>query len=110
VSKQQKKDNDTNSVQNEFLSQIIWLPDHSRSYAVKIKPGWGTVEGSVKLQNGWMLDTLGAKTDSKIPETMTAVAGLIKESAALADQRPQGLYLIDIAPDGSVKLVKQAGW
>jgi hypothetical protein len=110
VSNQQKKDSSTNSVQNEFSSQIIWLPDHSRCYVVKIKPGWGTVDGSVKLQNGWMLDTLGSKMDSKIPETMTAVAGLVKEAAAAADQKPQGLYLIDIAPDGSVKLVKQAGW
>jgi hypothetical protein len=109
VSNQQKQD-DKGNVQNQFSSQIIWLPDHSRCYVVKIKPGWGTVDGNVKLQDGWMLDTLGSKTDSKGPETITAIAGLVREVAVKADQTPQGLYLIDIAPDGTVNLVKQPGW
>lgn len=98
------------NVEHQFTSQIIWLPDHSRRYVVKIKPGWGTVDGSVKLQNGWMLDSLGSKMDSKGPETATAIAGLVREATAAASRTPQGLYLIDLAPDGTVKLVKQAGW
>ena len=109
VSNQQKQD-DKGKVQNQFSSQIIWLPDHSRRYVVKIKPGWGTVDGSVKLQDGWMLDALGSKMDSKGPETVTAMTGLVSVAAKAADQVPQGLYLIDIGPDGSVKLVKQPGW
>jgi hypothetical protein len=109
VSNQQKTD-DKGNVQNQFSNQIIWLPDHSRRYVVKIKPGWGTVDGSVKLEDGWMLDTLGSKTDSKGPETVTAMAGLVRAVAVKADQTPQGLYLIDIAPNGTVNLVKQPGW
>lgn len=109
VSNQQKQD-DKGNVQNQFSSQIIWLPDHSRRYVVKIKPGWGTVDGSVKLQDGWMLDALGSKMDSKGPETVNAMTGLVSVAAKAADQVPQGLYLIDIGPDGSVKLVKQPGW
>lgn len=107
VSNQPQK-NDKGDVQsNAFSSQIIWLPDYSRCYVVKIKPGWGTVDGSVKLQNGWMLDTLGSKMDSKSTETITALTGLVSTAAKFADQPPQGLYRIDIDPDGSVKLVKQ---
>jgi len=109
VSNQQKQD-DKGNVQNQVTSQILWLPDPSRRYVVKIKPGWGTVDGSVKLQDGWMLDTLGSKTDSKGPETITAVTGLVRAAGVKADQTSQGLYLIDIAPDGTVNLVKQPGW
>jgi hypothetical protein len=100
--------------QPDVTTQIIWLPDHTRRYKVKIKPGWGTVDGSVKLVNGWMLDSLGSKMDSKIPETITAVSGLIKESAALSalsgdaqkDSQKAGLYRIDIADDGLVTFKK----
>jgi len=105
-----QKTGDKGNVENQFTSQILWLPDHNRRYVVKIKPGWGTVDGSVKLQNGWMLDTLGSKTDSEGPETITAVTGLVRAVAVKTDQSPQGLYLIDIAPDGTVDLVKQPGW
>ena len=109
VSDQQKRD-DKGNVQYQFSNQIIWLPDHSRRYVVKVKPGWGAVDGSVKLQDGWMLDTLGSKTDSKSPETIAAMSGLVRTAAVRAGQTPQGLYLIEIAPDGTVNLIKQPGW
>jgi hypothetical protein len=109
VSVQKKKD-DKGVEHNEFSSQIIWLPDPTRRYVVQVEPGWGTVDGSVKLTNGWMLTELGAKSDSKIPETITAISGLVKEAAALADQPQQGLYRIDIGSDGTVTLVRQIGW
>ena len=63
--------------ENTLTNQIIWLPDHSQRYKVTFESGWGSVNGSVKLQNGWMLDTLGAQTDSKIPETISAFSGLV---------------------------------
>jgi hypothetical protein len=96
--------------QNQYTSQIIWLPDHSRRYKVEVKPGWGTVDGSLKLANGWMLTDFGAKSDSKMPETLSAIAGLVKESAALANVPQQGLYRIDIDGDGKVTLARQDGW
>lgn len=95
----------------QYTSQIIWLPDHSRRYKVEIKPGWGTVDGSAKLSNGWMLTELGAKSDSKIPETLNAIAGLVTAAVGKALEHSEpGLYRIDIAPDGTVSLVKQAKW
>ncbi len=111
---QQKDKEDVQS--NVLSSQIVWLPNYTRCYMVKVKPGWGTVDGSVKLQNGWMLDTLGSKMDSKGPETLTAITGMVTAAGGLLKMGPgekpqlQGLYLIDIAPDGNVKLVKQAEW
>jgi hypothetical protein len=106
----QKKKDAKGTEANEFTSQIIWLPDHSRRYAVEVKPGWGTVDGSVKLTDGWMLTELGAKSDSKMPETISAIAGLVKEAAAAAATPQQGLYRIDIDDKGTVTLTRQIGW
>jgi hypothetical protein len=100
---------------NELTNQIIWLPDHNKRFKVEFKGGWGTMNGSVKLQNGWLLDTLGAQTDSKIPETITAVGGLItaiaKITSLVAPAKPleEGLYLIDIDEKGLVWFMR-TGW
>lgn len=108
VTKTEGKDA-TDKLTSTFTSQIIWLPDHSRRFKVEIKSGWGTVNGSVKLQNGWMLDTLGAQMDSKIPETIAAAGGLLtavisKEppTRAMAGLLSEGLYKITIDAEGEV--------
>ena len=56
----------------------------------------------------WM--RLGPKWIRKVPKQLMLLTGLVSVAAKAADQVPQGLYLIDIGPDGSVKLVKQPGW
>jgi hypothetical protein len=96
---------------------IIYLPDQSQRYVVRVRPGWGTVNGSVKLDNGWMLDTLGAQSDSKGPETITAVTGLLAGAAALAPRMvgapappAPGLYRIAMDTNNNVRLVPQPGW
>ena len=109
----ENKAGEKTKVPDHYTSQIIWLPDPSRRFNVEVKPGLGTVDGNMKLSNGWMLSEFGAKSDSKIPETVTSVSGLVKEAAGFAAAEVTsevGLYRIDIAPDGSVKLVKQHGW
>jgi len=100
---------------HSLTSTIIYFPDLQRHYVVNVRQGWGSVNGSVKLVNGWMLDTLGAQTDSKGPETITAVSGLLKEAAGVAarsatGQIQPGLYRIHIDENGDVKLVPQTGW
>lgn len=97
------------NVTNAFVNQIVWLPDHNRRYTLQINSGWGPVNGSVKLQNGWMLDTLGAQSDSKIPETIAAVGGLVaavpkgqKTVSPLVAALTEGLYRIDIGSNGEV--------
>lgn len=110
VSVQKKKDA-AGTESNEFSSSIVWLPDHSQEYVVQVESGWGSVDGSVELANGWMLSKFGAKSDSKGPETIAAISGLVKEAAAAAGSAPpQGLYRIDIDMQGNVTLVKQTNW
>ena len=111
VSKTPKEDKDGKVLPPGFSSQIIYLPNPKQRYAVTINPGWGTVDGSVKLVNGWMLDSLGSKMDSKMPETITAISGLLKGAAAAADENPEGLFRIDIdKKTGAVSLHRETGW
>jgi len=56
---------------------IIALPNMSEEYVVRTKTGLGTTEMSATLEGGWNLTQLGAKVDSKIPETITAVGGFV---------------------------------
>ena len=112
----QPTDKGTNGMVHSYNSTIIYLPDKSQRYVVQIKQGWGTVNGSVKLANGWMLDTFGAQTDSKGPETITAVTGLLKEAGGLAmatkgnEQSKAGLYRIELDKDGKVTLTRELEW
>jgi hypothetical protein len=52
---------------------VIAIPESKK--AVKFRSGWGTAELSVVLNNG-MVASAGQKTDTKIPETLAAVAAL----------------------------------
>lgn len=51
----------------------VMLPDEKRE--VKFVAGYGTGDLSVTLANG-VITSVNQKTDAKIPETLTAVAGL----------------------------------
>ena len=86
--------------------EIVYLPNYEEEYVFDAKEGWGTVKSSIALQNGWMLTNIGAESDSKGPETITAFAGLLKEAAAIgtlvntnkAEGIPPGLYRIKWNP------------
>jgi hypothetical protein len=52
---------------------VVSLPGRARSVA--FRNGYGTADLSVSLQNG-ILTSVNQKTDSKIPETLSAVASL----------------------------------
>jgi len=75
--------------------QLIWLPNYNMGYAVKTTPGLGTAHGDVKLANGWQLTEQGAIVDTKIPETISAVADLVKAAgvSALTKEKPKTVPL-----------------
>jgi nitrogen fixation protein len=64
--------------------QLVWLPNYNLGYTVKTTPGLGTANGSMKLANGWQLAEFGAIVDTKIPETISAVADLLKAAGVSA--------------------------
>jgi hypothetical protein len=57
---------------------IIYLPDMSQEWIAVIHRGLGSAKSSLDLQDGWNLTSLNAESDSKIPETITALAGVAK--------------------------------
>lgn len=70
---------------------VISLPGEKR--AVKFKSGFGSADLSVALSNG-VLTNAGQKTDSKVPETITAVAALGTAMAALTAEKPGGKQVL----------------
>jgi hypothetical protein len=55
---------------------IIYLPDFNNPKYAKLKPGFGTSDLKLSLENG-IITSYGITSDSKIPETITAISGLV---------------------------------
>jgi nitrogen fixation protein len=66
-----------NTNKDGYSVKIIYLPDLRTKYGITIKPGNGTSDTKITLANGWQLTSLAATTDTKVPETITATAGLV---------------------------------
>lgn len=64
-----------------YAATVVSLPAVKRS--VGFKSGLGTADLSLTLQNG-MITTIGQKTDTQIPQTLTAIAGLATAGAKFA--------------------------
>jgi hypothetical protein len=64
-----------------WTATVISLPGPQRS--VTFKNGYGTANLSIALSNG-MISSAGQQTDSKIPETITAIGGLAGSIAKAA--------------------------
>jgi hypothetical protein len=58
---------------------------------VAFHSGYGSADLSVALSNG-LITSVGQKTDTKVPETLNAISGLIPAVAkvAIADVAPKG--------------------
>ena len=81
-------------------TSIISLPNKNEEYVIKPKVRLGTVEVSATLEGGWNLTQLGTKVDTKIPETITALTGILQAAGGIAALRTSlplepGLYRIE---------------
>jgi len=63
-----------------WTATVLSLPGTERS--VTFKNGYGTANLSIALTNG-MISSAGQQTDSKIPETITALSGLATAAAGI---------------------------
>lgn len=71
--------------------EIVYLPDPDEEYVIRVLSGIGAVDAKATLENGWNLTALGEARDSKVPETITAVGGLLtafKPKALLPGEKP----------------------
>lgn len=70
--------NEKNPVVAEKIAktEIIYLPDLKNPLYLKHKNGFGSAKLSIGLQNS-ILTSYGLDTDSKMPETLTSIAGIL---------------------------------
>lgn len=66
-----------------FSSELIMLPDMSDPYYIVQHGGIGSNTTALGMQNG-ILTSVNSATDSKVPETLNAAAGLITSAAGAA--------------------------
>jgi hypothetical protein len=74
--------NPTGSKPEEALQEVsatlLWLPDPDQTYAINVKGGTlGTFNGTLSLNDGWMVTGVNQSGDTKTVETLTALSGLI---------------------------------
>jgi hypothetical protein len=62
---------------NFLKASVISLPDKTQEYVLRNTVGIGAVEASATLDGGWNLTALGASVDSKVPDMITALSGIL---------------------------------
>ncbi len=86
---------------------LQYLPDFSEEYAIQLRPGLGSAQLAVELENGWNLTKIGIQTDQQTDEIINSIANLASSlgSAIAADSGPEkrtvpiGYYEAVIAVD-----------
>jgi len=73
---------------NSVKTSVIYLPDMANPGYIAIKPGFGSSELKVALTNG-SLSSVGILNESKIPESMNAIAALLSKSGYAVNQFSQ---------------------
>lgn len=76
---------DPSAQDNPVQVSVIYLPDQKNVRYAELKTGYGSAELSLAFQNG-MLTNIGQKTDTKIPETITALGSLATAAKGLIPQ------------------------
>ena len=69
-------------LENTFSCRIIYLPDTSEKYGIKISRGTGNFEGDLNIVDGWKFvgfDNL--KTDSQTDEILSSLSALLEKLA-----------------------------
>jgi hypothetical protein len=65
---------------------VVVLPEKKKT--VKFVPGYGSADLSVGLSNG-MFTSVGQKTDTKVPETISAIASLGTAAGGFMKAKPE---------------------
>ncbi len=72
--------------------QIIYLPNMCKQRKIEMSAGFGSAEMEPQLTEGWMLTGLGAKADSKVSDTIGAIASLIPAVFLTGGGLEPGIY------------------
>jgi hypothetical protein len=74
---------------------IFYLPDRGNPHYAKLKPGFGTSDLKLSLENG-ILTSVGLNSDSKIPESVTALSGIISGVGTSFKSITDGLNVLKV--------------
>ncbi|MEL6719678.1 MAG: hypothetical protein AAFO82_16725 [Bacteroidota bacterium] len=86
-------------------STIIYLPDMGKPKYAKLKPGFGSSDLKLSLSNG-IITSYGVTSDSKIPETITALTGVLGATGTTYKSFAEA---IDILKGDDEDVAEQAG-
>lgn len=99
---------------------LVYLPDYSEEYSINVKPGFGSANVQIKLDQGWNLTQLNQDLDSQTDEIISAVGDVLGKLPLAgsggegrffvrASNVPLGYYeaVIDSDPNGCKQLY---GW
>ena len=56
---------------------LVYLPDFSEEYAIDVRPGFGTANVEIKLEDGWNLTEIGQDLDSQTDENLEAIGAIL---------------------------------
>jgi hypothetical protein len=96
------KTTSTTTPSDEFVSiSLEYLPDFSEEYSIHVRPGLGSADVSVTLDQGWNLTSLNQNLDTQFDENVEALAKLAEAGAGFLPTAEGG----DAAgaPPGSVR-------
>lgn len=63
---------------------LDYLPDFSEEYSIKVRPGLGTADVEITLDDGWNLTAINQNLDSNFDDNVKAVAELVKAAGGAA--------------------------
>lgn len=99
----------TKSTEKPEEIKVIYLPDMSEPQYAKLKSGYGAAELSLAFENG-ILTSVGQKTDTKIPETITSLgslSGMIPKPPPAPGQVPPAFELYEIDNSSGTTILKR---
>jgi len=67
---------------------IVNLPNLAEPWIVAAHPGWGSLDASATLTDGWNLTAFGQEIDSKGPDTIEALVGAARLGVGMAATAP----------------------
>ena len=90
--------------------RIVYLPDLHNRYGLEVTRGTGSFDGSFALKDGWMLTSLGAKSDNQLDESLEATARLMEGLGELASGAPDAFAAprLSADPEASLELIDLA--
>lgn len=92
---------------DNITSRIITLPDLAKPHRVKQNNGWGTADLGFEIENG-MIKSFNSKTDSKGPETLTALTSMGTAKAAI-DTAGAAILTAELSANKTMSMMGTSG-